>query len=81
MLMRVRMRGDGEQAVVADPRPILRALLRLYDPDEPDGEHTSNRHSPFQEHKHIQRVAILSQCRWNEPEIVGKCASFRQDIR
>jgi hypothetical protein len=72
MRMDVSVCGDREQAIVPDPLCSLLPLFRFDDANEPDGQHTSDRHRTVHENQHVERIAILAERRWNEAEVVRK---------
>ena len=71
-LMGMRMRGDGEEAVVALPRLALLLLLDLQHADQAGRRHATRRHGGVEEQQHVERIAVLAQGRREETEVVGK---------
>ena len=72
MSVRMRMRGHGEEAVVAFPLSPAFALAHLEHADQTGRHHAAGRHAVIEEQQHVERIAVFAQGRRHETEIVWK---------
>src|SRR4051812_49120065 len=77
--MRVAGVRNCDQAIVALFLSIFR-LLSFDNPYQPRFHDASGKSWLIHQDEHIQRIAILSFGRWDEPEIVWKDHTFGKDL-
>src|SRR4051812_47201724 len=78
--MCVCMSRHGEKTVIALPIATLLSLLGFDGTDEANCQHTTDRRRFVHEYQYIQWITVVTECGWNEPEVIGKIAALRHNF-